>query len=164
MAEGQHLAETLVAFYAYANHGVMAPFTRAVAGLSAADAAAETGHGLRSVWAQVNHVRFWHEATLLQLRALPVDLRAPGVEDGWPAVPRAADEASWQAAVARTGALNEEVAAVVEGLSEAALAEVVVGEYVTRWQVVQSLIAHNTYHTASIVAARRMLGLWPPGA
>jgi uncharacterized damage-inducible protein DinB len=109
----------------------------------------------------VNHVRFWHEATLLQLRALPVDL---GAEDGWPAVPRAADEDSWQAAVARTGALNEEVAAVVEGLSEAALAEVVVGEDVTRWQVVQSLIAHNTYHTASIVAARRVLGLWPPGA
>ncbi|MBN1640868.1 MAG: DinB family protein [Anaerolineae bacterium] len=164
MSEGQHLAETLVAFYAYDNHGVMTPFTSAVAGLSAGQAAADPGHGLQSVWAYVHHVRFWQEVALLQLRGLPVDRAALGGEDGWPAVPDPPEQASWEAAVARSAALNGETAELVEALSDTALAEVVVGAYVMRWQVVQSLIAHNTYHTCSIIAARRLLGLWPPGA
>ncbi|MBN1579429.1 MAG: DinB family protein [Anaerolineae bacterium] len=71
MSEGRHLAETLIAFFAYADHGVLTPFTAAIAGLTAEQAARVPGPGFHSVWAVVNHVRFWHEVTLLQLRGLP---------------------------------------------------------------------------------------------
>jgi hypothetical protein len=68
-----------------------------------------------------------------------------------------------QTAIARTRALNEQVAELLEGYSDAVLSEVVVAGRVTRWQVAQSLIAHNAYHTCSIICVRRMLGLWQPG-
>ena len=114
------------------------------------------------MWAQVNHVRFWHEASLLQLRALPVDGEALGAEDGWPPPGDPSDETSWEAVVSHTVALNTEIAELVEGLTGGELEEPVVAGYVTRWQIVQSLVAHNAYHTCGIIKARRLLGLWPP--
>lgn len=166
MAEGQHLADTLVAFFCYTDHYTLAPFIRAVAGLDAGQAAAVPAPGFLCVWAQVNHVRFWHEANLCQLRAQPVDYEALGANassGGWPPPGQAGDEAAWQAAVSRTVQLNQEVAELVEGLTDEELAQAVVAGYVTRWQIVQSLIAHNAYHTCAIIHARRLLGLWPPG-
>jgi hypothetical protein len=160
MSEAQHLADTLVARFAYADHGVLAPFTAANAGLTGEQAIADPGHGLHSIWAVVNHVRFWHEVPLLQLRAQPVDYRALGAADGWPPVPGDPSEAAWQAAVAGITALNREVAGLVKGLTEEQLAEPIVAGRVTRWQVIQALIAHNCYHTCSIISARRMLELW----
>jgi hypothetical protein len=160
MSEAQHLAETLVAMFAYADHGVLTPFTTAVAGLTAELAIADPGHGLHSIWAVVNHVRFWHEVPLLQLRAVPVDYRALGAEDGWLPLPDDPSEAAWQAAVAGITALNREVAGLVKGLTEEQLAEPIVAGRVTRWQVIQALIVHNAYHTCSIISARRVLGLW----
>jgi hypothetical protein len=161
MSEGKHLSDSLVAFFAYTDHRTFVPFTQAVSGLTADQASAVPAAGFRSVWAQVNHVRFWHEANLRQLRALPVDWEALGAEDGWPPPGDPSDEASWEAAVSHTLALNTEVAELVEGLGERELEEAVVAGYVTRWQIVQSLIAHNAYHTCSIIQARRLLGLWP---
>jgi hypothetical protein len=160
MSEGQHLAETLVAFFAYKDHGVLTPFTDAVAGLTATQAAQVPGPGLHSIWAIVNHVRFWHDVTLLQLRGLAVDWASLGATDGWPPAGDPTDEVAWQAAVRRTETLNGEIAALVEMFSDAELIEPVVAGQVTRWQVVQSLIAHNCYHTCSIIAARRLFGLW----
>lgn len=162
MSEGQHLADTVVAFFAYANHGTLTPFTDAVAGLTAVQAATDPGHGLHSVWATVSHVRFWHEVTLRQLRGLPVDYGAVGPPNDWPPPADPPDEEAWRGEVDRTVALNQEVAQIVEGLGDQELEEAVVAGYVTRWQIVQSLIAHNAYHTCGIIAARRVLGLWAP--
>jgi hypothetical protein len=160
MSEAQHLAETLVAFFAYKDHGVLTPFVDAVAGLTAAQAARVPGLGLRSIWAIVNHVRFWHDVPLLQLRGLAVDWESLGAKDGWPPPEEPADEAAWQAAVQRTRSLNGETAALVGTFTDEELLEPVVAGQVTRWQVVQSLIAHNCYHTCSIITTRRLLGLW----
>jgi hypothetical protein len=113
------------------------------------------------VWAQVNHVRFWHEANLCQLHALPVDSKALGAADGWPPTGDPSEEAVWEDAVSHTVALNAEIAELVAGLTGEELEEPVVAGYVTRWQIVQSLIAHNAYHTCGIIQVRRLLGLWP---
>ena len=161
MSEGQHLADTLVAFFAYSNHRMLTPFTDAVSGLTAEQAAKVPGPDLHSVWALVNHVRFWHEVFLGQLHVLPVSFEALGAKDGWPPPSDPPDEASWQAAVSHTIALNREIAELVEGLTNEELEEPVVARHVTRWQIAQSLIAHNCYHTCGIIAARRMPGLWP---
>jgi hypothetical protein len=146
--------------FAYADHGVLTPFTTAVEGLTAAQAVADPGYGQHSIWATVNHVRFWHQVPLLQLRAQPVDYQALGAEDGWPPVPGDPSEAAWQAAIAGTTALNREVARLVKDLTEEQLAEPIVAGRVTRWQVVQALIVHNGYHTCSVISARRALGIW----
>jgi len=161
MSEGQHLADTLVAFFAYSDHGTLTPFADAVSGLTAEQAAKVPGPDFQGAWALVNHVRFWHEISLEQLRALPVSFEALGARDGWPPPSDPPDEASWQAAVYSTIALNREIAELVEGLTNEELEERVVARHVTRWQIAQSLIAHNCYHTCGIIAARRMLGLWP---
>ena len=162
MSEGKHLADSLVAFFCYTDHYTLTPFTNAVAGLDARQAAAVPASGFHSVWALVNHVRFWHEANLCQLRAQPVDYEALGDKDGWPPPGGPEDEEGWQAAVSRTVQLNRQVAELVAGLTGEELAEPVVAGYVTRWQIVQSLIAHNAYHTCGIIDARRLLGRWPP--
>jgi hypothetical protein len=47
-----------------------------------------------------------------------------------------------------------------ESLTDEELEEAVVAGRVTRWQIIQSLIAHNCYHTCSTISARRMLELW----
>ena len=161
MGETKHLADTLVAFFRFADHRTFTPFSDAVAGLSAAQAAADPGHGLHSVWATVNHVRFWIEVTWLLAQARPVDWETIARDGDWPSLPDPPTEAAWADAVSGAIARNSEVAALVEAQDDEALEEVVHAGYVTRWQVVQSLIAHNVYHTCSIIDARRALGLWP---
>ena len=47
MSEAQHLADTLVAMFAYSDHGVLTPFTAAVEGLTAEQAVADPGYGCR---------------------------------------------------------------------------------------------------------------------
>jgi hypothetical protein len=164
MSEGHHLADTLIAFFAYADHGVLTPFTAAVSGLTAEQATRIPIPGLHSIWALVSHVRFWHEATLLQLRGLPVDLGDPGARDGWPPPGDPSDDEAWQVEVSRTTTLNQQIAEMVERLTDKELAEPVVAGRITQRQVIQALIAHNCYHTCSIISVRRMLGLWPAAA
>ena len=160
MNEGKHLAQALTASCVYREHCATVPFTDAVSGLNASEAAADPGHGLPSVWATVNHIRFWHEVSLLQLQQSAVDFEALGAHDGWPAPPDDPNDAAWEEVVERTVGLNAEITALVEDMGERKLEEIVAAGHLTRWQVVQCLIAHNSYHTSSIVSVRRVLGLW----
>ena len=75
-------------------------------------------------------------------------------------MPQVPTEAGWQSLVSGIIALNQEVTALVKALNSEDLVEPIIAGHVTRWQVVQSLIAHNCYHIGSIVSARRLLGLW----
>jgi uncharacterized damage-inducible protein DinB len=158
--QGRHLADALTASCVYCEFCATPPFAEAVAELSAAQAASDPGHGLASVWATVNHIRFWHQVSLRQLRHEPVDFAALGAVDGWPALPDERDDAAWEEVVAQTMALNAEIVALIESMSERQLDEVVAAGHLTRWQIVDCLVTHNAYHTSSIISARRVLGLW----
>ena len=131
-----------------------------MAGLSAAQAAAVPAPRSHSIWAVVNHVRFWQEATLLRLRGEPVDRQALGAQDGWPPAGDPADEVGWQAACTRALAVNAALAGAVAELSEDELADPIAPGRASRWQAIHGLIGHNSYHTSEIVRLRHMQGLW----
>jgi hypothetical protein len=160
MSEAEHLADALRALFVLDDHGLYTPFSTAVAGLTAAQAAASPAPRFNSVWAVVNHVRFWQEVTLLQLRGQPVDRRALGAENGWPPAGDQADESGWQAAVGRCLEVNQELAEMTAALSDEALAMALAPGRAAPWQLIQGMIAHNSYHTCEVISIRHMLGLW----
>jgi hypothetical protein len=59
MSEAQHLADALEGLFANPEHGWFTPCSVAVTGLTAAQAASVPAPRFNSVWAVVNHVRFW---------------------------------------------------------------------------------------------------------
>src|SRR5579859_5574062 len=86
MSEASYTAEALELLFTSATPGWFSPFETATESLTAQQAATVPAPRFNSVWAVVNHVRYWQEAALLQLQQLPVDGTALGSEDGsgWP--------------------------------------------------------------------------------
>ena len=164
MSEAEHLSDAVRALFVFDDHGLFTSFATAVAGLTAAQAAAVPAPRFNSAWAVVNHVRFWQDVTLLQLRGQTVDRRALGAENGWPPAGSPADspdnEEAWQAAVQRCLEVNRELAEATAALSNEALAAPLAPGRAAPWQLVQGMIAHNAYHTCEVISIRHMLGLW----
>jgi hypothetical protein len=159
MSEAEHLADALTGFYSRTDNGWFTPFTAAVAGLTAQQAAWTPGPGFNSVWGLVDHVWFWQQFFLPLLRGLPAEqmLRR---EDDWAPIADLTDGAAWQAACQRACTANAELAAYVGGLSDEELAQPYAPGKARRQQVIQGIIAHNSYHTCEIISVRHMQGLW----
>ncbi len=164
MSEGRHFAEALEQLFTSSTPGWFTPFVAVLDGLSATQAAAVPAERFNSIWAVVNHVRFWQEVALRQLQNLPVDYAALGSPDGsgWPPVEDPGDEAAWHAARRRVSDANQALAQYVSGLTEAALDERIADgeQWNTRRHLIQSMIAHNSYHTCELITIRHMQGWW----
>jgi len=160
MGEAQHLAEALEGLFARPEHGWFTPFCVATDGLTAAQAAHIPAERFNSIWAVVNHVRFWQEVVLMRLRGQRIDRRALGGKSGWPAAGEADDESGWQAARERALAVNHELAEAVSNLSDDELEQAIAPTSASRHQAIQGLIAHNSYHTNEIISIRHLQGLW----
>ena len=157
MTEQEHLAEALEAFFADRGNYWHAPFTEAVRGLTAQDAARAPGPGLHSVWDLVGHIRFCHELVhhLIEGRA-PDRTEAPA---DWPAVADPTDEAAWALAVEQAVAANRALVAAVRALPEERLG--LEGNWVQApLRLLHGLIAHNSYHIGQMVLTRRRLEQW----
>src|SRR6266851_5757395 len=100
MSQANHVAEALELLFTSTTPGWFTPFVTATDGLTAEQAATVPAPRFNSVWAVVNHVRYWQEVALLQLQHLPVDGEALGSEDGsgWPPIGDPTDEVAWQEA------------------------------------------------------------------
>jgi len=160
MSEAQHLSDALEGLFVRPDNGWFTPLTVAIAGLTAEQGATVPAPSFNSVWAVVNHVRFWQEVTLLRLRGLPADRQASGAEDGWPPPVAPADELAWQAACDRAIALNAELAGLIAGTTGEELAQPIAPGRANRYQMIHGVIAHNSYHTCEIILIRHMQGLW----
>ena len=90
--------------------------------------------------------------TQLRLQGLPVDRKALGAENGWPPPAENADELAWQAAGERVLTVNRELAARVAQLSDDELGEPIAVGRASRYQVIQGIMAHNSYHTCEIIS------------
>ncbi|MBI5929258.1 MAG: DinB family protein [Chloroflexi bacterium] len=158
--EAKHLAEALQQMFTTSDHGWFSSFVAAMDGLTAQQAAAVPAEKFNSVWGVVNHVRFWQEAALLQLQKLPVDHEALGAANGWPSAGKS--EAEWEASKKQVVEANAKLAAYVAGLSEAGLNEALndSGQWNTRHHLIQSMIAHNSYHACELISIRNMQGLF----
>ena len=164
MSEASHTAEALELLFTSATPGWFSPFETATDGLTAKLAATVPAPRFNSVWAVVNHVRYWQEVALLQLQHLPVDGAALGSEDGsgWPPIGDPADEAAWQEARRRALEANAALARYVMTLTDAELNQPVAeGEvWNTCRHLIYSMIAHNSYHTCEITTIRHLQGWW----
>ncbi len=160
MSEARHLADTLEGLFTRPDNGWFTPFTVATSGLTAVQATSVPAPRFNSIWALTNHLRFWQEVASLRLRSLPVDRQTLGDEHGWPPPGDPADEQGWQAARDRVIAVNRELAALVASLSDVEIGEPIAAGRPNRYQVIQGVIAHNSYHTCEIISVRHMLGLW----
>ena len=164
MSEAPYTAEALELLFTSATPGWFSPFETATESLTAQQAATVPAPRFNSVWAVVNHVRYWQEVALLQLQHLPVDGAALGSEDGsgWPPIGDPTDEAAWQEARRRALEANATLARYVMTLTDAELNQpVAVGEvWNTSRHLIYSMIAHNSYHTCEITTIRHLQGWW----
>jgi len=164
MPESPYLAEALEQLFTSTTPGWFSPFVTATAGLTAEQAATVPAPHFNSVWAVVNHVRYWQEVALLQLQHLPVESAALGSEDGsgWPPAGEPTDEATWLEARKRALEANAALARYVANLTNADLDETIAeGEqWQTRRHLIYSMIAHNSYHTCEITTIRHLQGWW----
>lgn len=161
MSEAKHLAAALSDYFSNPENGAFADFSAATDGLTAAQAAAVPGERMNSVWAVVNHVWFWNELPLRRLRGEKVKPADLGAEDwgGWVPAGDPSDDAAWIAARERALAANAAFAAAVAELTPEQLAAELPGSGPIH-AMVQSIIAHNAYHTGEIITIRHIQGLW----
>jgi hypothetical protein len=160
MPEAAHLADALLGLFAH-DHGWFTPFTRAVAGLSAAQAAWEPPEGGKSIWAIVNHLGFWYDVVLHDLHGLPVAGSGLDTAHDWPPPSAPDDEPAWEQACRRVIALNSALASSLAAIPDDDLDQPVRAGGAELWQIVQGLIGRSSYYTGEICYIRRRQGLWP---
>ncbi len=160
MSEAEHIAEALDGFFGNPENGWFTPITVAIQGLSAAQAACVPAPRFNSVWALVNHVRYCSEYMLLRLQGRPIDYEALGAKDDWPPAGQPSVEQGWRAACERMIAVNTELAEFTRTLSDEQLDEPLEPGRPKRWQIIQGVITHNSYHACEMISVRHMQGLW----
>ena len=161
MPEAAHLADTLLGLFAH-DHGWFTPFTRAVAGLSAAQAAWEPPDGGKSIGAIVYHLGFWYDVVLHDLHGLPLAGSGLNTAQDWPPPGAPTDEQAWDQACRRVIALNSALASSLAAVPDDDLDQPVRVGGAELWQIVQGLIGRSSYYTGEICCIRRRQGLWPP--
>ncbi len=162
MSSATHLADALERHFSKPAHIAFTNFVLVTEGLSAAQAAASPGPQFNSVWAIVNHVWYWQELLLRLLKGetpTHADLGAPD-GSGWGMAGSPTDEVTWQADRQRALDCNIALAKFVAGLSDAALDEKLEAWGNLKHQAIQSILAHNSYHTCEIISVRHMQGFW----
>ncbi len=160
MSEAQHLSDALEGLLTRSDNGWFTPLTVATEGLTADQAATIPAPGFNSIWAILNHVWFWQRFVALRLAGTQPDRKELGSERGWPSVPEPIDEGAWQRARERVITTNAELATAVARVTNEELNQPIVEGRAKRYQVIQGIIAHNSYHTCEIISVRHMLGLW----
>jgi hypothetical protein len=158
--EAKHLAEGLEIYFTNPEHGWFQAFVTAVSGLTAEQAARVPAERFNSVWAVVNHVRYWTDFMRLRMLGEKVNPEDLGGNDGWPLPADPPTEEAWQAAVAAAVTAVQTAAAVVAKFTAKELNSAPAEGWPIRAQVVQGMLAHNSYHTCEIISIRHMQGLW----
>jgi hypothetical protein len=160
MRQAELLAEALQGLFSNPEAGWFTPLPVSVEGLTAQQAAQVPAERFNSVWGVVNHVRFWQEFMLLRLMGQNADREALGGKSGWPPVPSDPSGETWENDLKRMYSANQQLAQYVCTLNDEVLYEPIVLHRPSPYQVIQGLIAHNSYHSCEVISIRHMLGLW----
>jgi DinB superfamily len=157
--EAQRLADQLKRYFTK-NTGVFLSFADATADLTAAQALHVPQEKFNNIWGVVNHVRYWDEAALLTIQGSDKQPETPGGATGGWHSPESADEAAWQALRARALAIHEQFAEAIAALNDEQLHTVKAVWKQTPYQIGESMLAHDSYHTCEIITLRHMQSLW----
>lgn len=159
MSEAQHLADALSSLFAGKSLWFLS-FSRAVAGLTAEQAAKVPAPRFNSVWMIVNHLNFWQEVILKELQGIDVDAKSFDEGQGFNLPTNPQDEAGWRSACDRAIALNKELVEAIGKLADTDLEVPLKSWKETRVQAIHGLIAHNSYHINEMISMRHMNGDW----
>jgi hypothetical protein len=111
------------------------------------------------VYEELEHMRLAQEDILRY--SLDASWRSPKWPEGyWPKPGEAATDASWKRALDGFQRDLEEVCDLARDTSRDLTAEIPHGEGRTYLRQVLLIADHNAYHTAHIVAVRKLLGDW----
>ena len=121
-----------------------APWSKAIDGLTAAQAAWTPAPGRHSIWAILNHMCFWREHALRVLRNDRPSKEE--VEKRNFETPADVSEAAWAAARQRFATLQDQIRAIITDPA---------GD-LTR---IRYIIPHDSYHVGQIMYIRAMQGL-----
>lgn len=162
MSTGSALADALERHFSLPAHVAFSNFALVSDGLTAAQASSSPGARFNSVWNITNHVWYWQEMLLRLLQGQTpahTDLGAPD-GSGWNMASAPGDEAAWAADRVRAMDGNKALARFVAALSDSDLDGRLEAWNCARHQAVNSILAHNSYHTCEIISVRHMLGFW----
>jgi uncharacterized damage-inducible protein DinB len=160
MSEAERLGQSLKLYFSE-QHAVFLSFPGATEGLTAKQALLVPKPGFNSIWGVVNHVCYWVELTLLILQGSEQQPVTPAGKsrDGWFQPDRASD-LEWEALRQRTVEINDQLSAVTARLSDEQLHSVTGPWKQTPYAMVQSIIAHNSYHICEMISLRHWQDLW----
>jgi hypothetical protein len=131
------------------------PLKHAVDGLTAAQAAWHAAPGALTAWQFVNHVAFWKESALRRLAGLGRSKAEDDNDATFGPPGEAADEAGWQATLARLEKAQEDLRGRVAAMRDGDLADR------DREALLYGVASHDAYHGAEIVQLRKLQGAWP---
>lgn len=127
------------------------PWSKAINGLTPAQAAWSPAPGRHSIWQNINHVSIWREYTLTKIDGRP----GPTRDDMTPRNfehPAAPEQVAWDAARARLRQSHDAIAAL---LAEPRMADA------PHYERLCYHLPHDAYHLGQIMQLRALLGLPP---
>ncbi|MEX2542863.1 MAG: DinB family protein [Trueperaceae bacterium] len=110
-----------------------------------------------SIFEELWHLDYWQRYFLVQARGeRPED---PGESGDWPELAEPGSTDEWGELLERIRLGLDEAAGLA---ADAEAMDRTLSRGTTVRAVVESIVAHNSYHLARVVALRQIQGLWPP--
>jgi len=125
----------------------IAPWSRALDGLSVEQASWTPDSARHSIWQLVNHLIFWRGVTLERIAGAPPSDREPTHDEQF-AQPRGVTEAAWEDARQR---LRDSHERMLRAISDDAIPK----------DRLRYHLAHDAYHLGQIMQLRALQGLPP---
>jgi uncharacterized damage-inducible protein DinB len=104
-----------------------------------------------TIWEITLHILAWQRAVLTRTDGTPVELT--DLED-WPA-PEGSDASAWNRLLERLDESHRQLLAMLSGLTDPELDEIVAGETYTIYFMLHGLIQHNLFHAGQIAALKK---------
>lgn len=104
-----------------------------------------------TIWEITLHILAWQRAVLTRTDGTPVELTT--AED-WPST-GASDTAAWNQLLEQLDESHRELLAMLSGLTDLELDEIVPGESYTIYFMLHGLIQHNLFHAGQIATLKK---------
>jgi len=104
-----------------------------------------------TIWEITLHILAWQRAVLTRTKGTPVELTT---EEDWPPA-GASDTAAWNQLLEQLEESHRQLLAMLSGLTDLELDEIVPGEPYTIYFMLHGLIQHNLFHAGQIAALKK---------
>jgi uncharacterized damage-inducible protein DinB len=135
------------------------PFTDAVAGLTAKQAAWKDQSGNHSIWGIVNHLIFWNGRWLIRLKGdVPPKME---IENEGTFSEGTSDEIAWKGSINKLDEILTGIESRLKDMPDEILDKEAFPGYEGSWyDMFAQMTIHNAYHIGQIVHLRKQQGSW----